>query len=54
MPYRVVPQTVDSYTADLFLILLLDHNDNFSKCNKKIVTDYSFTCVCVQMCLSTT
>ena len=39
----VEPQTVDFYTADLYLILLSDHNDNFSKYNKKkIVTDYSF------------
>ena len=30
----VEPQTVDFYTADLYLILLLDHNHNFSKCNK--------------------
>ena len=30
------------YTADLLLILLSDHYDNFSKYNKKIVTDYSF------------
>ena len=27
----VEPQTVDFYTADLYLILLSDHNDNFSK-----------------------
>ena len=30
----VEPQTVDFYTADLCLILLLDHDDNFSKYNK--------------------
>ena len=35
----VEPQIVDFYTADL--ILLSDHNDNFSKYNKKIVTDYN-------------
>ena len=33
--HGVVPQTVDFYTADLYLILLSDHNDNFSKYNKK-------------------
>ena len=33
---------MDFYTADLYLILLSDHNDNFSKYNKKIVTGYSF------------
>ena len=38
----VKPQTVDFYTAVLYLILLSDHDDNFSKYNKKIVTDYSF------------
>ena len=38
----VEPQTVDFYTADLYLILLSDHNDNFSKYNKKIVSDYSY------------
>ena len=27
----VDPQTVDFYTADLYLILLSDHNENFSK-----------------------
>ena len=27
----VEPQTVDFYTADLYLILLSDHNDNFRK-----------------------
>ena len=31
----VEPQTVDFYTADLYLILLSDHNDNFSNYNKK-------------------
>ena len=36
------PQTVDYYTADLYLVLLSDHNDNFSKYNQKRVTDYSF------------
>ena len=40
----VEPQTVGFYTADLYLILLLDHNDSFSKYNKIIVTDYSFKC----------
>ena len=35
----VDPQTVIFYTADLCLILLSDHNDNFSKYNKK---DYNF------------
>ena len=29
------PQTVDFYTADLHFDLLSDHNDNFSKYNKK-------------------
>ena len=29
------PQIVDFYTADVYLILLSDHNDNFSKYNKK-------------------
>ena len=38
----VEPQTVDFYTADLYLILLSDHNDNFSKYNQNIVTEYSF------------
>ena len=28
-------QTVDFYTAGLYLIVLSDHNDNFSKYNKK-------------------
>ena len=37
----VEPQTVDFYTADLYLILLLHHDDNFSRYYKKIVTDYS-------------
>ena len=37
----VDPQTVDLSSADLYLILLSDHNDNFSKYNKRIVTDYS-------------
>ena len=40
----VEPQIVDFYTADLYLILLSDHNYSFSKDNKKIVTDYSFKC----------
>ena len=40
--HRVDPQTLDLYTADLYLILLSDHNDSFSKYNQKIVTDYSF------------
>ena len=31
----VKPQTVDFYTADLYLILLSDYDDNFSKYNKK-------------------
>ena len=30
------------YSADLYLILLSDHNDNFSIYNEKMVTDYSF------------
>ena len=38
----VETQTVDFYTADLYLILLSDHNDNFSKYNQKIVSHYSF------------
>ena len=29
-------------TADLHLILLSDHNDNFSKYDQEMVTDYSF------------
>ena len=33
---------MDFYTADLHLILLSDHNGNFSKYNKNIVTEYSF------------
>ena len=33
---------MDFYTADLYLILLSDHKDSFSKYNKTIVTDYSF------------
>ena len=33
---------VELQTADLYLILLSDHNDNFSKYNKTIVTDYNF------------
>ena len=37
----VEPQTVDFYTADLDLILLSDHNHNFSKYNQNIVTDYN-------------
>ena len=40
----VEPQTVDFYTTDLYLILLSDHNDSFSKYNQKLVTDYSFKC----------
>ena len=36
------PQTEDFYTAHLYLIPLSDHNDNFSKYNKKMVTDYGF------------
>ena len=31
----VEPQTVDFYSVDLDLILLSDHNDNFSKYNPK-------------------
>ena len=31
----VEPQTVDFYTADLCLILLSEHDDNFSKYNQK-------------------
>ena len=44
------PQTVDFYTADLYLNLLSDHNVNFSKYMKKIVTDYTFevSLVCLQ------
>ena len=38
----VEPQTVDFYTGDLYLILLSDHNDNFSKYITQIVTDYCF------------
>ena len=35
----VEPETVDFYTADLYLILPSDHNDNFSKNNiKKLQT----------------
>ena len=33
---------MDFYTADPYLFLLSDHNDNISVCSKKIVTDYSF------------
>ena len=33
---------MDFYTADLYLILLSDHNDNFSKQIKNMVTEYSF------------
>ena len=33
---------MDFDTANLYLIRLSDHNDNFSKCNQKIVTDHSF------------
>lgn len=40
--YTSQPQAVDFYTADLYLILLSDNNDNSSKHNKRIVTDYSF------------
>ena len=36
----VDPQTVDFYIADPCLILLSDHNDDFRKYNKKIITDY--------------
>ena len=32
---------MDFYTADLDLILLSDHNHNFSKYNQNIVTDYN-------------
>ena len=35
----VEPQTADFYTADMYLILLSDHNDNFSKYNQNIVVD---------------
>ena len=39
----VEPQTVDFYTADLYLVLLRDYNDNFSKYNYiYIFADYSF------------
>ena len=37
---------MDFYTADRYLILLSDHNDNFSKYNQKIVTNYSFKRSC--------
>ena len=33
---------VDFCTADLYFILVSDHNDNFSKYNKNKVTEYSF------------
>ena len=33
---------MDFYTADLYYILMSDHDDNFCKYNKTIVTDYSF------------
>ena len=36
---------VEPQTADLYLILLSDHNDNF---NQKIVTDNSFNIAFVQ------
>ena len=39
------PQTVDFYTAELYLILLSDHEDSFSKYNQKRITDYSFNTV---------
>ena len=32
----VEPQTVDFYTADLYLILPSDHDDNFSKYNQNV------------------
>ena len=32
--HGVEPQTVDFYTSDLGLIVLSDHNDNFSKYNQ--------------------
>ena len=38
----VDPETVNYVTAYLYLILLSDHNDNFSKYNTKIITDCSF------------
>ena len=34
---------MDFYTAGLYFILLSDHNDIFSKYNKRIVTDYSLS-----------
>ena len=33
--HLVNPHTVDFYTADLYRILLSDHNDNVGKYNKK-------------------
>ena len=43
---QIKSQPLDALThcfkVDLYLILLLDHDDNFSKYNKKIVTDYRF------------
>ena len=33
---------VEPQTADLYFILLTDHNDNFGKHNTEIVTDYIF------------
>ena len=38
---------MDFYTADLYLILLSDHNDNLNKYNQKKVTDYSFKYSCM-------
>ena len=38
----VEPQTVDFYMADLYLILLWDHDDNFSKYTQNIVKNYNF------------
>ena len=35
-------QTVDFYTADLYLLLLSIHNDNYCKYNNTVVTDYNF------------
>ena len=41
------PQTVDLYTADLYVVILSDYNDNFSKYNQdqsyrlQLQSDYS-------------
>ena len=41
----VEPQTVDFYTADLYLSLLSGHNDNFSKYNQNIVHITALNCI---------